>query len=279
MVGDHLVQPIIACIGFPIAGNPTQFVTERTLKTLGLDWCVVTTAVPSDLLEQALLGAKAMRFAALALLPPHQNEICNLLDQLTEAAQLSRQVQAAKRIEEVWVGHDLRGEAMVQALRDHSITPDRHLLVVGSPEMGSMIPLVDAVWNEHIHTPTSLEELKSRLELSSDGDVSEPIPEHGSAESTAMMPTISALAVSLSCSPEFDKELEQYSLATNGLLISFGDLSQHAGWKEWATKRGWSYLSPFDFQAILLAKMFVFWTQTEPPIALVREWMDEYYEF
>ncbi len=46
---DGTTEPIVVVIGHPIAGNPAQFATERALRSLRLDWRVLSFDVqPSD---------------------------------------------------------------------------------------------------------------------------------------------------------------------------------------------------------------------------------------
>ena len=280
MVGDHVLQPIIGCIGFPVAGNSTQFVTERALKALGLDWSVITTSVPPALLEKAVTGAKAMRFAALALLDPHQVAVCQSLDQLTPTSLLSGQVQVAKRVDEVWIGHDVRGEAVAQVLMDKGGDPTRNTMVLGVPAMDRILAIVDPNLDGRVYSPESWQIAKEAWKV--DPVRSENVSDVESPEApgeASEPPAISVLLVSELKDESIEKQLAKLELVNQGLLIAMGDLQLHDGWKEWSSKRGWDYVSPLEFQSQIAAKMFAYWTQVEPPIHSIREWMDEYHEW
>ena len=50
---DGTTEPIIAVIGHPIAGNPSQLALERALRAMDLDWRVLSFDVkPDDMLDE-----------------------------------------------------------------------------------------------------------------------------------------------------------------------------------------------------------------------------------
>ena len=53
---DGTTEPLLAVIGNPIAGNPSQFALERAIASLGLDWRVLSFDVPPDDIAAALNG-------------------------------------------------------------------------------------------------------------------------------------------------------------------------------------------------------------------------------
>ena len=53
---DGTTEPLLAVIGNPIAGNPSQFALERAISSLGLDWRVLSFDVPPDDIAAALDG-------------------------------------------------------------------------------------------------------------------------------------------------------------------------------------------------------------------------------
>ena len=48
VVPDSAIQEIVCCVGHPVAGNPTQFMMQRALADVGLDWCCLTLEVAPD---------------------------------------------------------------------------------------------------------------------------------------------------------------------------------------------------------------------------------------
>ncbi|TWT82492.1 hypothetical protein CA13_39550 [Planctomycetes bacterium CA13] len=57
---DGTTESIIAVIGHPIAGNPTQFALERVFDSLHLDWRVLSFDVKPENLATALLGLEVL---------------------------------------------------------------------------------------------------------------------------------------------------------------------------------------------------------------------------
>jgi hypothetical protein len=53
---DSTTEPILVVIGHPIAGNPAQFAAERALRSLKLDWRVVSFDVQPENVAVALEG-------------------------------------------------------------------------------------------------------------------------------------------------------------------------------------------------------------------------------
>lgn len=57
---DASTEPIIAVIGFPIGGNPSQFALERALAAVKLDWRVFSFDVAPEHLGTALDGLEVL---------------------------------------------------------------------------------------------------------------------------------------------------------------------------------------------------------------------------
>jgi shikimate dehydrogenase len=111
------VQPVVCCLGYPVAGNPTQFLMQRASEALGLDWTFVTAEVTTDKVAEAFQGIRALHFSGAALLPPHRPLGSRLVDSTTESAWRSGQVRVARRDGDSWLGDDTLGQAIVEILR------------------------------------------------------------------------------------------------------------------------------------------------------------------
>lgn len=57
---DAKTEPIIAVIGFPVGGNPSQFAIERALKSVGLDWRVFSFELLPEDISTALDGLEVL---------------------------------------------------------------------------------------------------------------------------------------------------------------------------------------------------------------------------
>lgn len=64
---DGTTEPVVAVVGHPIAGNPSQFALERALKALELEWRVLSFDVAPDRLTTALDGGDALGLRGLLI--------------------------------------------------------------------------------------------------------------------------------------------------------------------------------------------------------------------
>jgi hypothetical protein len=69
MYTDGTTEPIIAIIGHPIAGNPSQLAIERSLHSLGLEWRVLSFDVSPDDVAKALDGFSVTGIAGVMIAP------------------------------------------------------------------------------------------------------------------------------------------------------------------------------------------------------------------
>ncbi|MFO0921706.1 MAG: hypothetical protein U0905_04360 [Pirellulales bacterium] len=272
MVGDHLVQPIIACIGFPVAGNPTQFVCERTLNAMGLDWGVVTAVVPAEMLEQAVLGARAMRFGGLAVLPPHQEVIATHLDTLSPASQKTGIVQVVRRMEEVWYGHDLRAETLLTWIQKQSLDDHHIALWLADAKLLDAIQELDSKLSRTMATWEGWKALADRVHESTEA-VAEETPE------PKILPDVGCVIVDASTMDPGEYQKSKIQWRAQGTVLVADATIQATAWKKWALDRQWQFLGALDYQSHLIAKMLEFWTQSEPPVAHIRDLLEEYLEW
>lgn len=64
---DGTTEPVIAVIGHPIAGNPSQFALERAFKSMRLEWRVLSFDVLPEEMPAALQGTEALGFRGIVL--------------------------------------------------------------------------------------------------------------------------------------------------------------------------------------------------------------------
>lgn len=67
MFTDGTTEPIIAIIGHPIAGNPSQLAIERSLNSLGLEWRVLSFDVAPENVAKALDGFSVTGIAGVMI--------------------------------------------------------------------------------------------------------------------------------------------------------------------------------------------------------------------
>lgn len=113
---EHVVQPLVACLGNPVAGNPTQFVMSRIARDAELDWRFFTSQVDLAAFEPAFRGVQALGMAGLAILPPFQSLVTPLLDSVSLAAQVSGRVTVAKADGAGWIGDETATRALARCM-------------------------------------------------------------------------------------------------------------------------------------------------------------------
>ena len=59
---DEALQEILCCIGYPVAGNPAQYVMEKAMADADLDLRYLTLEVSPENLGDAARGMRAMGF-------------------------------------------------------------------------------------------------------------------------------------------------------------------------------------------------------------------------
>ena len=76
---DSPIQTALCVIGHPIGGNPTQFVAQRALAALGLDWQFMSFDVPPEKIEKAIGGVDSLGFCGAMIAAPYQTQVAKIL--------------------------------------------------------------------------------------------------------------------------------------------------------------------------------------------------------
>ena len=113
---ERVLQPLIACVGNPVGGNPTQFVMTRVSREAELDWRFFTSQVSPESFETAFRGIQALGMAGAAILPPFQVAVQPLLDSITPGAKALGVVHVAKWESSQWIGEETLCPAVLRAL-------------------------------------------------------------------------------------------------------------------------------------------------------------------
>ena len=115
-MSTNSLQEIVALLGYPVAGNPTQYLMEKAFAQAGLDWRYLTLEVAPDNLADAVRGMRALGFRGGNLTMPHKVAIIPLLDDLSEAARLMGAVNCWKRQDDRLLGDNTDGKGFLQSL-------------------------------------------------------------------------------------------------------------------------------------------------------------------
>ena len=83
------LQEIVALLGNPAAGNPAQYLFERALNSVDLDWRFLTLDVERSRLSDAITGISALGFRGCLLAPPLQEAALQCIENITPSARFS----------------------------------------------------------------------------------------------------------------------------------------------------------------------------------------------
>jgi hypothetical protein len=113
---DRVLQPLVACLGNPVGGNPTQFVMTRLAREAELDWRFFTSQVSPELFETAFRGIQALGMSGVAILPPFETSLKPFLDSISPRALALGKVQVVKWESDRWTGDETISTAILRAL-------------------------------------------------------------------------------------------------------------------------------------------------------------------
>ena len=99
-------------LGQDLAGNPTQYMIEKTFAHHGLDWRYLTLQVAPADLRDAIRGMRALGFRGGNITKPHKVPVVEHLDRLSEAAALIGAVNCIVRDGDQLVGRKHRRQRL-----------------------------------------------------------------------------------------------------------------------------------------------------------------------
>ena len=134
-MANNSLQEIVALLGYPVGGNPTQYVVEQAFARIGLDWRYLTLEVPPESLADAVRGMRALGFRGGNFTMPHKTAVLPLLDEVGESARLMgavncwhREPPASDRL----FGLNTDGKGFLQSLRTLVDPPGKHVAILGA---------------------------------------------------------------------------------------------------------------------------------------------------
>lgn len=83
---------VTGIVGWPVEHSLSPAIHNAAFAAAGLDWAYVPLPVPPEGLSEALTGLAALGFRGVNVTMPHKTETADLLEELSEDAQLLRAV-------------------------------------------------------------------------------------------------------------------------------------------------------------------------------------------
>ena len=109
---------LVACLGQPVAENPTGVMQEAAFQALGLNWRYLTIEVPPDKLKDAILGVRAFGMQGINLTIPHKVAVLPHLDEIAPDSALIGAVNTVRRAGDRLIGENTDGKGFLRGLRE-----------------------------------------------------------------------------------------------------------------------------------------------------------------
>ena len=279
---ERVVQPLVACLGNPVGGNPTQFVMTKLVREAELDWRFFTSEVPPELFETAFRGIQALGMSGAAILPPFQKSIEPFLGSISANAKALGAVEVVKWESDQWIGDETLSQAICRSLV-HRVSSMVGQVATNSEE--SFSPHSIGV----VGRPELLEALRVSIgQIPGDYNVIEFPP----AETTPGERPVKALIIEqfdaiMNLSPPARARLfKDTNWATNPMAIL---LPPATGWVDATKERSlWieeleshhiDRIDELDVLTYQFAINFEFWTGYEASMEAIRESLEEYLQW
>lgn len=281
MAADSL-QPIVCCLGQPVAGNPTQYMMEQAFAAAGLDWRYLTLEVAPEKLADAIKGLRALGFKGANFTIPHKVAVLQHLDELSPAAELMGAVNCVNRVGDKLVGENTDGKGFVQSLRGIDDPTGKRVVVLGAGgaaraiavELGlsgaSHITIVNRqaargeelarLLSEKVKVAADYALLQGEYQIPAEADI-----------------FINATSIGLN-NPSARVPVAAYSLRS-GLIVADVIFNPPDTWLiRTAADRGCRTLDGLGMLVNQAVIAFKIWTGIEPDAAVMREALEEFLE-
>jgi shikimate dehydrogenase len=125
---------LVACLGQPVAENPTGAMQEAAFRALGLNWRYLTIEVPPAKLREAILGVRAFGMRGINLTIPHKVAVMQYLDEIAPDAAVIGAVNTVRRDGDRLIGENTDGKGFLRGVRaDAGLEPrGKRAIVLGA---------------------------------------------------------------------------------------------------------------------------------------------------
>jgi len=135
------LQEIVALLGCPAAGDPSQYLFERAIEAAALDWRFVTCEVAATDAAAALAGVAALAFRGCLVSGSLREVALRHVATASPSATFAGAVNLIERREGRLLGHMTEGRGIVEAVRAHVDPASRVAVVCGAGPRGRAVAL------------------------------------------------------------------------------------------------------------------------------------------
>ena len=133
------VQPVLALLGHPVAGNPTQYMIEKAFQHHELDWEYLSMDVPPEDLGDAVRGMRSMGFHGGNCVDPHKQAVIQYLNRVSPTVELIGTVNCILREDRQLIGENTEGKAFLETLRRRLDPADKRFVLFGAGRMARAV--------------------------------------------------------------------------------------------------------------------------------------------
>ncbi|TWU34178.1 hypothetical protein Q31b_56490 [Novipirellula aureliae] len=134
-----VTEPLIAVLGHPIAGNPSQFALERAFESLQRDWRVISFDVEPDDLHVALSGLDVLGINGILLGTELAEHAARWFNEQT------RESTSAKQTAEQQVSQSTRIDCFYRAVQETNVAT----LLATDAQSDWLAEQIEAYFDEH----------------------------------------------------------------------------------------------------------------------------------
>ena len=279
---DLSLQPILALLGHPVAGNPAQYMIEKALAHHGLDWRYLSLDVAPEDLGDAVRGMRAMGFRGGNCADPHKRAVLPLLDRAGPVAEMAGVVNCLVRDQSELVGENTEGKALLEALRQRVDPAGKRFVLLGAGQIARAVGIELALAGAEQITVLSRNEPAGRelAELLCDNlEVGASLVAwQGQYE---LPPETEVLVHATSIGrgdPEARVPILPESLASQMIVADVTLDPPHTWLVQEALQRGCKALDGLEVFLTQAAINFKLWTDVEPNPTVLREAVEEFLE-
>ena len=278
------LQEILCCLGQPPGAIPFQYVLGKAFAAAELDWRFLTLDVSTDALGAAISGMEAMGFCGGILYEPHDAQAIEYLDQATQLAKRTRQVdliyrQAGEEGEQL-IGDSTVGKICLDAIEEICPLAEHAVVVVGN-SLTSRTAALSAcdrvhklvVVSEDAEFDRKLLEIWDGLKESSETEIAEIEMMSASELGDLEHPPKAIIQGNRNTA---DVVIDPTVWGPDVIFADLGINPPRTDIGNAAADAGCHVIDGLDLLLLRLAGAFRVWSNTEPDQRVMRESLEEY---
>ncbi|MFI4874871.1 MAG: shikimate dehydrogenase family protein [Blastopirellula sp. JB062] len=264
------LQEIVCSLGFPVAGNPTQYVMEKCFEAAGCDWRCLTLEVEPDDFAKALHGAKALGFVGAAIAPPFLQEAVSLVDEKTPVVEIGDLVNCVVIREGKLYGENTEAAAVAAVLPD---LKEKRIIIAGAEGRSRAIAALLATMAPQKISIFSADEAPAQALATRLSDQYAIESDYQLAESPLSLADADIL---IQTGGEQDALLFDLATIPSELTVVDLDISPRESLRLAVRQAGAELYDGLTIAANLHAINYRLWTNAEADVAMIRETLEEY---